>query len=72
MLDRKGSSNEQNNVLRLCEVRAPSGGRLSQGQVSGTEAIPVEAPRRNLPDEQLAYILATVFHETGGKMQPGR
>ncbi|KAB0570543.1 chitinase [Brucella pituitosa] len=50
--------------------RAPFGGRLSQAQVSGTEAILAEAERRNLPDEQIAYILATVFHETGGKMQP--
>ncbi|ASV83725.1 hypothetical protein CES85_4508 [Ochrobactrum quorumnocens] len=49
--------------------RAPFGGRLSQAQVSGTEAILAEAAKRNLPDEQVAYILATVFHETGGKMQ---
>ncbi|GLU29455.1 chitinase [Brucella sp. NBRC 12950] len=50
--------------------RAPFGGRLSQAQVDGTSAIVAEAERRNLPDEQIAYILATVFHETGGKMQP--
>ncbi|MBO1040394.1 chitinase [Brucella pituitosa] len=50
--------------------RAPFGGRLSQAQVDGTSAILAEAERRNLPDEQIAYILATVFHETGGKMQP--
>jgi putative chitinase len=50
--------------------RAPFGGRLSQAQVDGTSAILAEAERRNLPDEQIAYILATVFHETGGKMHP--
>ncbi|MFD2650639.1 chitinase [Brucella rhizosphaerae] len=50
--------------------RAPFGGRLSQAQVDGTSAILTEALKRNLPDEQIAYILATVFHETGGKMQP--
>ncbi len=50
--------------------RAPFGGRLSQAQVSGTEAILNEAKRRNLPNQHTAYVLATVFHETGGKMQP--
>lgn len=50
--------------------RAPFGGRLSQAQVDGTEAIIAEAAKRKIPDNQLAYILATVFHETGGKMQP--
>lgn len=52
--------------------RAPFGGRLSQAQVEGTEAILAEAARRSLPDEYTAYILATAFHETGGKMQPLR
>lgn len=50
--------------------RAPFGGRLSQAQVDGTSAILTEAERRGLPDEQTAYVLATAFHETGGKMQP--
>ncbi len=50
--------------------RAPFGGRLSQAQVDGTSAILAEAERRGLPDEQTAYVLATAFHETGGKMQP--
>lgn len=50
--------------------RAPFGGRLSQAQVDGTSAILAEAAKRRIPDNQLAYILATVFHETGGKMQP--
>jgi putative chitinase len=50
--------------------RAPFGGRLSQAQVDGTNAILAEAAKRKVQDNQLAYILATVFHETGGKMQP--
>ncbi|OIS90236.1 DUF4376 domain-containing protein [Brucella cytisi] len=50
--------------------RAPFGGRLSQAQVDGTSAILAEAERRGLPDGQTAYVLATAFHETGGKMQP--
>ncbi|OAE39733.1 hypothetical protein [Brucella intermedia] len=50
--------------------RAPFGGRLSQAQVDGTSAILAEAERRGLLDEQTAYVLATAFHETGGKMQP--
>ncbi|GHC61701.1 chitinase [Limoniibacter endophyticus] len=50
--------------------RAPFGGRLSQAQVDGTNAILDEAKRRSVSDRELAYILATVFHETGGKMQP--
>lgn len=50
--------------------RAPFGGRLSQAQVDGTSAILAEAERRRLPDEQTAYVLATAFHETGGRMQP--
>jgi len=49
--------------------RAPFGGRLSQAQVDGTSAWAM-AERRGLPDEQTAYVLATAFHETGGKMQP--
>nr|WP_318283184.1 MULTISPECIES: chitinase [unclassified Ochrobactrum] len=43
---------------------------MSQAQVDGTSAILAEAERRGLPDDQLAYVLATAFHETGGKMQP--
>jgi len=50
--------------------RAPFGGRLSQAQVDGTSAILAEAERRGVADEALAYVLATTFHETGGKMQP--
>lgn len=46
-------------------------GKLSQGQVDGLEAILSEWNRRGLSDlRQLAYILATVYHETAKTMQP--
>lgn len=50
--------------------RAPFGGRLTQQQVDGTERI-LDA-WRGTDDRHLAYILATAFHETGGKMVPVR
>lgn len=49
---------------------APFGGGLTQAQVDGTNKIIDEADKRKIPDNWLAYILATAFHETGGKMQP--
>lgn len=52
--------------------RAPFGGRLSSAQVAGLTAILAEAARRKTPRQHLAYMLATAFHETGGKMQPVR
>lgn len=52
--------------------RAPFGGRLIQAQIDGVNAIVAEAAARGLSDTKTAYILATVFHETGGKMQPVR
>lgn len=53
--------------------RAPFGGRLSQDQVDGVNQILDEWGRRALTDDRwLAYILATTFHETAGKMQPIR
>jgi putative chitinase len=52
--------------------RAPFGGRLSSAQVDGLAAILAEAARRKTPRQHLAYMLATAFHETGGKMQPVR
>lgn len=52
--------------------RAPFGGRLSSAQVAGLTAILAEAERRKTPRQHLAYMLATAFHETGGKMQPVR
>ena len=52
--------------------RAPFGGRLTQGQIDGINAILTEARRNGLTESPTAYILATVFHETGGKMLPVR
>lgn len=50
---------------------APFGGSLSQSQVDGMTQILDEWERRQLKDERwLAYMLATVFHETARKMQP--
>lgn len=53
--------------------RAPFGGRLTQAQIDGMTAILKEWDKRKLLDNRwLAYMLATAFHETGGKMQPLR
>ncbi|MCX2697059.1 chitinase [Ochrobactrum chromiisoli] len=52
--------------------RAPFGGRLTQGQIDGIHAILAESEKRRVSDEDTAYMLATAFHETGGKMQPIR
>lgn len=53
--------------------RAPFGGRLTQAQIDGMTAILAEWDKRGLMDKRwLAYMLATAFHETGGKMQPLR
>ena len=48
------------------------GGKLSQGQVAGMTAIldAYEKDYWNLSGAELAYILATVYHETDRKMQP--
>lgn len=52
---------------------APFGGRLTTEQVSGTEAIFDAWEREGTGDDRhLAYILATVFRETGGRMVPVR
>lgn len=48
------------------------GTSLSQSQVEGVEAVLDEAERRDTPLNDLAYILATDYHETGRKMQPVR
>lgn len=42
----------------------------AQGQVDGLNAILDEAGKRGTPLRHLAYILATIAHETGQKMQP--
>lgn len=53
--------------------RAPFGGRLTTGQVDGLNRILDEWQRRGLTDLRwLAYMLATVFHETAATMQPVR
>ncbi|CAM5769745.1 hypothetical protein [Bosea minatitlanensis] len=53
--------------------RAPFGGRLSRSQVDGMNKILDEWAWHRLTDDRwLAYILATAFHETAGKMQPIR
>ncbi len=56
--------------------RAPFGGRLSQGQIDGMNALfrcwashKIAGADSN---RLLAYILASVFHETGGRMLPVR
>lgn len=47
-------------------------GALSQSQVEGYGNILDEAIRRKVPLRQLAYILATAWHETAHTMQPIR
>lgn len=47
------------------------GGKLSQAQVDNMNALETESLKRGVTDaRQLAYILATAFHETGGRMEP--
>ncbi|OJU88630.1 MAG: hypothetical protein BGO06_20210, partial [Shinella sp. 65-6] len=48
------------------------GTSLSQSQVQGVEAILDEAERRGTPLRQLAYILATAYHESAHTMQAVR
>lgn len=54
--------------------RSPFGNRLAQRQVEGLESILAYAEKEHpsIDLRHLAYILATTFHETGGKMQPIR
>jgi len=50
------------------------GGKMSQGQVEGVQNI-IQYRDKNWPkmsDDELAYLLATVVHETGHTMQPVR
>lgn len=54
--------------------KQPFGGRLKTDQVKGVEAL-LDAWERWAPGSDprfLAYALATVFHETGARMQPVR
>lgn len=49
------------------------GGRLSEGQVAGIEAVLTRFSARGWSDPRwLAYMLATAHHETGGTMQAVR
>ncbi|OCP37929.1 hypothetical protein [Ensifer sp. LC163] len=53
--------------------KAPFGGRLTQAQIDGMNAVLDEWQRRGLRDRRwLANMLAQEFHETGGRMQPVR
>lgn len=53
--------------------KSPFGGRLTQEQVNGTEELLAAWKLYGDGDNRkLAYILAGVFHETGGKMVPVR
>lgn len=49
-------------------IRPLFGGSLKQSQVDGIERIVASAS--GLPVPYVAYILATAYHEVGGKMQP--
>lgn len=46
------------------------GTSLSQAQVTGVEAMLDEGQTRGVNLKQLAAVMATAYHETGGKMQP--
>ena len=48
------------------------GATLKQSHVNGLSAIVNEAEVRNIPYRQLAYILATAYHETAHTMLPVR
>lgn len=53
--------------------KAPFGGRLTTGQVDGLTKILDEWEKRGISDIRwLAYMLATVFHETAYTIQPVR
>jgi predicted chitinase len=56
------------NAAFYAAIRPIFGGKMSQKQVDGVEAI--LAATKGLPVSQRAYVLATAHHETGGGMQP--
>lgn len=78
-----GFSNKHEDNLMLTDrktffatIRASTfGGKLKASQVTGIEAL-LDAFLKKFPKKPdtrwLAYMLATVFHETGGLMQPVR
>lgn len=57
-------------VALRARTSALFGTSLSQAQVSGLEVILDAGQRAGLSLHRLAYVLATAYHETGGKMQP--
>ena len=44
------------------------GGRLTQNQVLGFEAVILHCLEKDITLEHTAYVLATAYHETGGRM----
>ena len=57
--------------LDFAKIRPMFGGRLTQSQVNGMTAIMAGVSEFSVTNiKQAAYILATVFHETGKKMTP--
>jgi hypothetical protein len=64
---------ETRSAIFYARVRASLfGGRLSQSQMDGMGRISGLCARAELSVEQTAYVLATVYHETGRRMQPVR
>jgi predicted chitinase len=63
-----------NDAIFFASVRSRLfGGALTKPQVDGINAILAEANTRGLADpRQLAYVLATAYHETGRAMAPVR
>ncbi|RWR28720.1 hypothetical protein D2T29_15935 [Sinirhodobacter populi] len=55
-------------VFNFARIRPLFGGRLSQSQVDGINAILTAT--EGLPAPHQAYLLATAFHETGAAMVP--
>jgi len=51
--------------------REPFSGKMTQAQVSGVNSL-LDAWNETLDVRWLAYVLATVFHETAARMQPVR
>ena len=49
-----------------------NGGRLTHKQVLGFEAVIAACAEQRINLEHTAYILATAYHETGGRMEPVR
>jgi len=64
---------EAESAIFYAHVRATLfGGRLSQSQVDGIGRISGVCEMAELSIKQASYVLATVYHETGKRMQPVR